>query len=240
MTSTKEEYSKNGLYTPEREMLHNKIMEKLIVGPSEQNPVITLMLGGGSASGKSSVRKKIVSDMQILGINHITIIDADDIKEDIPDYKVIKNLDPEDAARYVHDESSDISEKLINRCIQEKRSFLYDGTMKNLSKYSQLLERLKAAGYTTNVFVIDVPIEIAIKRAEDRFIISGRKVPRDVIIESHIGVSQTFFKLREEFDQYVLYDNSGTKPEIIAKKIKGDESILDLHKVKEFRQKGLV
>ncbi|WP_412094684.1 zeta toxin family protein [Bacillus atrophaeus] len=70
-------------------------------------------------------------------------MDSDEIKEHIPEYKQFQKEHPLLAARYVHDESSDISSSLLQQTINDGIALIYDGTMKNLEKYQNIIQDLK-------------------------------------------------------------------------------------------------
>jgi len=89
-------------YTPEREKLHGRIMDGLLhpdkirsaMPPPGQKPKF-IILGGRGGSGKSWFRNNLYDPSTTV------ILDADEIKEKIPEYKGWN-------ANQVHEESSDI------------------------------------------------------------------------------------------------------------------------------------
>jgi hypothetical protein len=87
------------------------------------------LLGGGTASGKTSVGEGYLEDFKE-EYKHMTLIDSDKIKEMLPEFERMKEINPMIAANYVHEESSDIVNKLIGICIDQGRSFMYDSIQK--------------------------------------------------------------------------------------------------------------
>lgn len=67
-----------------------------------------------------------------------------------------------------------------------------------------------------NGVYVTISIEEALRRAEDRGKRTGRFVPMDRIISIHKKVSQILPQIADEFDNVKLYDNSGSKPVLIA------------------------
>ena len=165
-------------------------------------------MGGGSASGKSTMRKQVI-DKQLSdeGIKAGTV-DSDEIKEAIPEFSEYKEKDQGSAARLVHKESSDIGAKAIEDIVDQGRNFVYDGTMKSVDKYDDLIKQLKKAGYEIHVYVADVPLEEAYKRSDARAARSGRKVPHDIIEKSHRGVPKTLEHIKDKVDSYQVFDNT--------------------------------
>lgn len=240
METTQSEYKKGNLYTEERAQQHIQIIESFLEGEaySIETPN-TVLLGGGSASGKSTLSKLVLEAFRSEN-ESITRIDADAIKDLIPEYMILKASDPEKAADIVHDESSDISDMLLQKCIEEKRNFLYDGTMKNPQKYETLIKSLKHNGYKVTAIIVDVPIDVALKRAQIRFEAEGRYVPEEIILESHNHVANTFNQIKELVDEYELYDNTGEEPYVFAAKYSdGEEEVVDSTRLEQFQRKSV-
>ncbi|MEC1305431.1 zeta toxin family protein [Lysinibacillus capsici] len=239
-SSTKSTYYINNAYTSERLKLHDTIIKSLFK-KSNSLPFEALLLGGGSASGKSFVGELLLEAFKEENLD-VTYIDADEIKKYIPEYNELLETNDEyyikKAAAFVHDESSDIAEKLLNKCIDEKSNFIYDGTMKNLDKYQNLISTLRFFNYKIKGVIVDVPLETALERAQIRFQAEGRYVPHDVIIDSHKSVALTFSKLQDEFDEFVLYDNTKQPAEPFATKIQSVITIIDDHLYNSFLNKA--
>ncbi|KAB2399922.1 MULTISPECIES: zeta toxin family protein [Bacillus cereus group] len=220
MKTTREKYVINGEYTIERKLLHNEIIESFLKGQlqQEQEPE-AILLGGGSAAGKSSIGELVIKGYKLQKQNMIWI-DPDKIKEKIPEYQ--DAMESEDigsmkqATFLVHDESSDITMKLLKICMKRKLNYMYDGTMKNEVKYIKLIQQLRQAGFSIKAIIVDVPIKVALERSNMRFKVTGRLVPEHIIEESHMRVATTFSKIKDLIDCYTLYDNTGKEPEVFA------------------------
>ncbi|MDA2627260.1 zeta toxin family protein [Bacillus cereus] len=246
MKTTREKYIINGEYTIERKVLHNEIIESFLKDQlqQEQEPE-AILLGGGSAAGKSSIGE-LVSKGYKHQKQNLVWIDPDKIKEKIPEYqKLIEsgNIElMEQAAFLVHDESSDITMKLIKICMKRKLNFMYDGTMKNEVKYIKLIQQLRQAGFSIKAIIVDVPIKVALERSNMRFKVTGRLVPEHIIEESHMRVATTFSKIKDLIDCYTLYDNTGKEPEVFAfkesKRVK--EIIVDGSRNDQFYEKSVL
>src|SRR5699024_3485491 len=143
-------------------------------------------------------------------------IDSDNIKEQLPEYAQYQEIDVNEAARFVHNESSEIGNYVINTAIDEGRHFIYDGTMKSGDKYKKLIDRLEEAGYDVHIYVADVPLEVAKARSQARAERTGRKVPESIIESSHRGVPKSMEALKDRVKSYQVYDNSGEELELIA------------------------
>ena len=246
MKTTREKYVINGEYTIERKLLHNEIIESFLKGQlqQEQEPE-AILLGGGSAAGKSSIGELVSKGYKLQKQNMIWI-DPDKIKEKIPEYQ--GSMESEDiesmkqAAFLVHDESSDITMKLLKICMKRKLNFMYDGTMKNEVKYKKLIQQLRQAGFSIKAIIVDVPIKVALERSNMRFKVTGRLVPEHIIEESHMKVATTFSKIKDLIDCYTLYDNTGKEPEVFAFKEskRVEEIIVDESRNDQFYEKSIL
>ncbi|MGG3730745.1 zeta toxin family protein [Bacillus wiedmannii] len=244
MRTTQERYVINGEYVIEREALHNEIIESFLNKHSQQEKEPeAILLGGSSAAGKSSIGE-LVSKGYRLKKKHMIWIDSDKVKEKIPEYQqLIETGDTElikKAAFLVHDESNDITIKLLKICIKRRISFMYDGTMKNVEKYKKLIQQLRQAEFSINAIIVDVPIKVALERSNIRFKLTGRLVPEYIIEESHMKVAITFCKIKDLIDCYTLYDNTGQQPEIFAFKEskQAKEIIVDEPRNNQFYEKS--
>lgn len=224
-----------GKYTKSRARLHDKIINDIVrqcEKPAKGQKPIAILMGGGSASGKSTMRKKVINgQMQDMGVKAGTV-DSDEIKDALPEFASLKKTHPEDAARLVHEESSDVGAKLIDTLIDEGRHFVYDGTMKSKSKYLELVDRLKKAGYEVHCYVADVPLDVAKERSDARAKRSGRKVPHEIIEASHRGVPKTIEAIKDKVDSFKVFDNTD-KLKLIA-----SNEYVDPEKYSKFLEKG--
>lgn len=236
-SQTKDFYKTSKGYTPERKKLHKQIIQGILDsanGPKPGEKPVAVLMGGGSAAGKGTIRSALViPKYQSEGIQ-LGISDCDDIKSQLPEYEHFKSQDVESAAYRVHEESMDIAMEALDELIKHKKNLMFDGTMKSIGKYTRIIDNLHKAGYHIQIVGTDVPVEVAIQRSNQRAKQTGRKVPEGIIRGSHGGFAATFPELIDKVDSYSLYDNSGNYPVLIQ-----DESKVyrpDL--LQNFTQKG--
>lgn len=219
-SNTVDFYKVNGEYTEQRikdvhDVIIQKIIDKCPVPPKGEKP-ICFLYGGGSASGKSTVVNKVVTPLkEELGYD-FGKVDADSIKEQLPEHNMFVKQDIDLAAAREHRESADITNKAISRLIDEGRTFAYDGTMSNFSKYADIIKRLNDKGYEVRIVAVDIPVNEALKRAALR----ERKIPDSIVKETHAAFSKNFIRIINEcdVDSVCLYDNSqpeGEEPTMI-------------------------
>lgn len=236
-SQTKDFYKTQNGYTPQRKKLHQKIIKDIVDSANTPKPgekPVAVLMGGGSAAGKGTIRSALViPKYQAKGVQ-LGISDCDDIKSQLPEYEHFKAQDIESAAYRVHEESMDIAMEALDELIKNKKNLMFDGTMKSVGKYSKIIDSLHKAGYHIQIVGADVPVEVAVQRSNQRAKQTGRKVPEGIIRGSHGGFASTFPELIDKVDSYSLYDNSGDYPVLIQ-----DESKVyrpDL--LQKFQQKG--
>lgn len=162
-------------YSPEREQLHQQIIEKLFDGVkcvTKKKP-IAVFTGGPTASGKSTFLKNKAAYLLNDDVFHL---DADEIRAMLPEYKGWN-------ANATHLETQDIVNTILDKLGSNgcRYDFVYDGTMNKAKKYFELIRKVKDMGYETYIIFMEVPYQDAKKRALERYKKTGRYVPGEVI-----------------------------------------------------------
>lgn len=214
----------DGTWHPARRALHEQWIREALAGvPKSEHPTI-FVLGGGTASGKSST---IASG----AVNYIpdskkaVWVNPDTVKTKMPEWDGIKTQ-YDSAASMVHDESSSVSKDIVDAALAGGHDIVldtcgdsgYDNLAAKIAKY-------RAAGYrvvgTYATVPTDVAVERAAKRASDPHSPDyGRKPPEYVIRSIHRAISRDFERCQDLFDSVELYDTRGprsTKPVLVAR-----------------------
>lgn len=94
LEETKEKYSVKGKkYTQKRHAMHMNIVNEFMKkasSPKKGERPIAVLIGGGTASGKTTMRQNIIEKkLNKIGIHTVTV-DPDEIKEYIPEYASLK------------------------------------------------------------------------------------------------------------------------------------------------------
>lgn len=164
--------------------------------PPQGQPV-TLFMGGGTASGKSTAlgmddAKQVVPDTAV----HI---DPDEIKSMIPEYEEMVKAGDKYAASGVHEESSDIAKRLLDTAREKGLNIVLDGTGDSgpadgdhPAKFAAKVEEAIAHGYEARMFYVNAPADEAVIRSVIRAQKSGRWVPEPEVRDQHQRVSARF------------------------------------------------
>ena len=235
---TQEIYSKDGVYTNERQGLHREIIGDYLKDGST-NTGTSYFMGGAPATGKSS----IINSGDVVLPKGIMVVDADAIKAKIPEYNEMVNRGEGQAAARVHEESSTLSKSITATAAKKGYDIVNDGV--GDGKYESIVKKVeeqREAGKRVVANYVTTDTETSLQRARQRGERTGRVVPEEYIKSMHREISNLVPKLAKNkvFDELRLYDNNGSKPKLIFEQ-KGDKiTIHDQTAYKSFlaKQKG--
>jgi Zeta toxin/Type III restriction enzyme, res subunit/Helicase conserved C-terminal domain len=201
-----------GNYTENRQKLHKIIKGKLRVGMvcklSHEKPV-AILTGGPPASGKTTFLKGYAPN---LTKEKLFKIDADEIREMLPDYKGWN-------ASATHKETQDIYRSLLQDISEGKPckfDILWDGTMNKAENYLPLIGDLRKLGYSIYMIFVTVSWEESRAGVIERYGRTGRYVPMAVVDEANTAGLKVFETLKTKADGYMIV-KGGRNPEILEK-----------------------
>lgn len=229
-------------YTPERQKLHDKIVNDFLATARPVSDPEIIFTAGGPASGKST----IVRNLGTMGAkplpDDIVDINADLIKEKLPEYKTMLDAGDDRAAFFVHKESSDIAARLRAEAIATKRNVLIDQVGNNADGdfAKKIEETRRGTDAEVRVIYADVPVDEAIRRSDKRAAETGRMVPHEIIRSKHEGVVNNFVEVSQmDGVEVEMYSTGGKRPTMVAHKgANGKLSIDDKTLYEEFMSKG--
>lgn len=211
----------NGKLTPEREAVHQEIINKMLRDkvPVDGQATMT-MLGGGPASGKSSVLNPDTS-----GDPHSVTIDPDAMKAMLPGYKEMA-AKTSDAASYYHEESSALAKRFYEVAVSRNLNAIYDGTGDGSeASVQKKIDTARAAGHKVVAKYVSVDTETAVARNQKRYddaVAQGktpRLVPAQYVRNTHAKVTDISVAKASAFDEIEIWDNNGARGQqkLIAK-----------------------
>lgn len=229
----------DGTWTKERQELHDAILKQIMQGVSPVDKPVVYFTGGGSASGKSTALKAGLVGAPKENVVHI---DADRIKEQLPEYKRLLEEKSKVAAAFVHEESAYLSRQAIKLAGAQPRNVVYDSVGDSgIEKLSAKVAELRKAGASVNATYTTNDVSLALKLAEDRYQKTGRYVSAPVLRENHVQVTRTVQDAlaRGLFDDFKLVDtNIKDTPRIVATAKGSDLTIVDQSLWDSFVAKG--
>lgn len=205
----------DGKYTPERQALHDKIINEMLTPDkvkaahpaAGQKPTATF-LGGRGGSGKSSLTK----EGGPVDATKAIMLNSDDVQAKLPGYEGWN------AALY-HDEAAEIVSHVEDVAKQLGLNVILDATMRSEAGIKAKVESFRKAGYEVEGHYMFAPPELAAERALARFKRGGehgRYVPTTYTLGSTTN-EQTFDHMLPTFKRWSLYKNTGDKPELVSK-----------------------
>ena len=198
----------DGSWTKARQLVHEDIMDKIITSdafkaaiPKEGQKPTLHFLGGRGGSGKSWFTKtgKINLDKAFL-------INNDEIKKMLPEYEGWNSP-------LLHEEASDIGDRIEKIARDQKLNIVLDGTMRSPKNVQRRVDEYRREGFRIEGHYMYASPATAAKRALERFMRGedsgepGRFVPPEYSLESTTN-EQSFDGVRDQLDKFEVYDNN--------------------------------
>lgn len=230
----------SGRWSAERVKLHDAIIEDALRNvPESANPTV-YMMGGGPASGKSSVLNSSRVDIP----RHRVDIDPDAIKAKLPEYQAMLAAGDSRAAAFAHAESSYLSQRMMDEATARNLDVLLDGTGdKSLEELTSRIGRYRQNGHRVVAHYVTVDTELAVARSEARAAETGRRVPPSYIRQAHAEISDVMPQAMNQgaFDELTLWDTDvplNTDPNLILTHGDGLTTIHDERRWQDFLAKA--
>jgi len=237
--SLSDHIDKDGNLSPERQKVHDEIVQKFFADkvPYDGKPTM-IMSGGGPASGKSFVSDNAKSQF---GDDTVVVVDPDEFKKMLPGFGDMA-VAGDKAAGFYHEESSALAKRIYQYAADNGINVVYDGTGDGSVK--SVMKKLKTAqdaGYNIKGEYVTVDVDGdsgAVVRNQKRYEHAkkdweeGKKVdpPRlvrdDYVRDIHAKVSDIAPDVANLFDEFTLTDNNvpkGAPRPVIATCKKGGE-----------------
>lgn len=213
-----------------------------------ENPELrATFLAGGSASGKSFLYEDLKKSGRLKTAAEHVYANADLMKEESAAYRAIMYSGDQKASSYAHELSSDMAKELTASAIERKSDFVLDGVGGGApGKFLDKIAKAKEKGYVTQVELADVPVELAIARAEDRALDPksdsfGRHVDPNVLIENHREVAARFLEWRDSplVDGWRLWANENIGQRVlVAERVAGKTIVHEPARYEQFLAKA--
>jgi predicted ABC-type ATPase len=229
----------HGDWTPERQALHDKIVSDYLDGlPSPSEPEL-LFMGGGGGAGKSSMIKKGFVKLPKGAVT----INADDLKDLLPETLAAKAAGDRGWAAAAHEESSYLAKRLQLGALERGNSIVLDAVGSNAQRVVDQVARARGYGYKVRAAYVSIPPEEGVARAAKRAADMdakgeiGRHIPAEVVRQAHMGANEAFGTVADSVDEAILVDNT-TTPKVIATFVGGERTIVDDSLWSEFLGRG--
>lgn len=210
-----------GNLSPERQKVHDEIVQRIFSEKVPQEGQATMIMsGGGPASGKSFIAKNAEDQF---GKESVVVIDPDKIKAMLPGYTDMA-IEGDKAAAFYHEESSALAKRVYQYCLDNNINAVYDGTGDgSISSVKKKIQAARDAGYKARGEYVTVNTDEALRRNEQRYLdgieaykkgetdIPPRKPPEQLVRDTHRKVADIQLEAAPLFDDFVLTDSNGPK-----------------------------
>lgn len=202
--------------------------------PDDSPPYFTV-LGGTSATGKSTLRRQVWNRWSRSSTDYgsmaeelandeetpfkigSVIVDPDNAKMILPEYQTHLLHQIPGGSTYVHDESRNVAEALRKRAAEQNMSIVYD-TSGQFNGTQGTLAEMRAKGYYIPAVYFFGNISTLVERAKLRERTTGRSVPPGIIPVMQQNLISIVPQLwnNKDFDQIILVDSTNVdNPEIM-------------------------
>lgn len=215
-THTKDMVTEDGVSIPRSLMARNIIKQELhgkAPAPEGRKPIVFLM-GGGTATGKGTLKSYLYSEGEINPRTTIDI-DSDEIKWKFPEARELRDLGDYRAAEVVHKESSNISKQMVKAAMEGRHDIVMDVTLRDPKTAERVINEYKAAGYEVRLYGTTVDPRFQLIRAANRAKYNWRFINHEVTLGSQKGFMQGWENNHQLADSARLYDTLD-RPELIA------------------------
>ena len=221
-TNSRDYFAEAPLNRPycKREELHQKIFKNILDKcQASKRPCIHFLLGS-IGSGKTSAKDQILKGEK--NKKDFIFINFDDIKKQIPEYDLLKKLNPKKAAAFVQSESAKIASKLFRKTIKKKCNLLFEKNIrKNREGEIHLIREIKDVVKQEyqiffHIVFLDTYAE-AWKRVQKRAEEIKRFVPANEVKETfdnlfpNFNIVQKSLSKKSTFIIYLWYNGSDVK-----------------------------
>ena len=178
-TTSREFFSTaNGQMEPQRKQLHNNIIDQYLGKyPAQTKPYIHFILGS-IGSGKTSLKDKVTQEKEVKSFLYINF---DELKKQLPEYDILKKLNPKKAAHFVQSESAKLAGTLYSKAIKNKINIIYEKNVRlNKDRKLHLTSEIKTAFKKQYQVTLQVVFLDSLKTAWERVQLRYEKIKRHV------------------------------------------------------------
>lgn len=201
-----------------RQRYHHELISDILerTVPVPQKERVCLFTSGGTASGKTSAVDELVGKTISINVDGGIRIDYDRLKKLLPEYDLMIELGLKSAAHFVQSESAKLGGKIFKKAATKGTQIIFEQTLENPKMPLEYIRKfLRKNGYEIIIVATHVTEQNGQVRAAEREKRIGRHVPPATISKIYSSVPKALFEIRDKADQIFLFDNNGTKLELM-------------------------
>jgi len=174
-------------------------------GPYDPGIFKAVFLAGGPGSGKSYVAGQLLTNTGLRSVN------SDEVYEYLAKKQNFDLSDPDrvasDQGQEIRNRAKEISRNRERHYLDGRIGLIIDGTGKDVSKYENMAQKLRAIGYDCMMIFVNTSLEVAQQRNMQR----ERSVPKEMVEKMWRQVQDNIMGFQQVFgaDKFFVVDNSG-------------------------------
>lgn len=175
--------------------IRNELARDIVDGSSvpDEEPPLSIFMAGAPGAGKTEASKELVQGFDIIRV------DPDDFRDLFPRYGGGNS-------RLFQGAVALLVERVHDRLLRGKKSFLLDGTFANLKVARQNISRSIKRGREVRVWYVFQDPALSWGFVQAREVKEGRGIPLDSFIDQYFNSRFVIRQIKEEFEDQVVVD----------------------------------
>lgn len=157
---------------------------------------VSLFMAGSPGAGKTEFSKRLLETLLPDYPRYIARIDPDEIRQQLPQHVPGK-------AELFQAAVSILVEKIHDQALKERKSFLLDGTLSNLSKARENIQRSLNKQRFVQIFYIYQDPLVAWELTQKREAVEGRNIPKESFVEQFFLSQENVTILKREYAENI-------------------------------------
>lgn len=178
-----------------RQSIASELTDRLIYIP-DAIPTSVFMAGSPGA-GKTEYSRNLIKILEDKMNHRVIRIDGDELRERMPGYTGNNSFLFQTAVSLV-------VERIHDAVLDNKQTFLLDGTFSRYNKAVANIRRSLGKGRQVRIFYVYQKPDVAWAFTKAREKVEGRHIPKDAFIQQFIDSRETINRIRKDFDNYIV------------------------------------
>mmetsp|Transcript_24844 Transcript_24844/g.32354 ORF Transcript_24844/g.32354 Transcript_24844/m.32354 type:complete len:378 (+) Transcript_24844:179-1312(+) len=230
------DYNYHKHYTMKRQIFQDEVIKhflRTIVKDSETNKYCSrptspwvVFTAGAMGAGKSHAMKWLSSN-HYFPLESFVLVDPDMIRYQLPEMPIYLSKNQYTAGTLTHKESGFIQEILTLEALSEGKNVLIDGSLRNSTWHKILFSRIYKEHPNVKIAIIHVNASHSevMKRAERRAEITGRIIPKEILVKTLEEVPKSVKLLSPLVNYSVTLNTDQLEPRIESSIINSQQMI---------------
>lgn len=157
----------------------------------------SIFMAGSPGAGKTEYSRNLIKILEGKVNHRVMRIDSDELRQHMPGYTGGNSYLFQTAV-------SLIVERIHDMALDNKQTFLLDGTLSRYEKTASNIKRSLHKLRQVRIFYVYQKPDVAWAFTQAREKIEGRHIPKDVFIQQFLDSRETIARIRKDFDDAVV------------------------------------